>query len=918
MIFMIHVFNFYIIFFLLIFIIIIIISGNWEAPVSFDIQRTISSPTLVYTQNKLHLFGCTNKHFDYFGSLDPLTLQFNPCTTIERNSFPKPPARIHYALTVYEPEINSNQREAYLLLHGGEIPTWNREHESCLLNDFYRFNFCENRWEDITTIVKVKERKGHSITILDDKLYLFGGQLDSEGKKASNNIHVFDLLKENWVNLPHLCPCEKDNLISLNISSISKYNINDHRFMNQHYPSARGQHSATVLEDRNSILIYGGYNNETGALSDSWILYHDSFPRLRWIKVSLFNDKLGSISRFGHQSTMLGHRLLILGGYSQHKPQNNIFEIHFDAWEAKLVSFHKISNLDPTIPLNECCICLIQNKLLLFNQSARNINILNLGSNILKPQQIKIEKRIGQGTFAFVYKSLLQPFNIPVAYKLLTCQNLKQDNDVLQEFDHEVDIMQRLQNRNVLSLLYIVSEPPHIGFVTEYCRFGSLRRVIKNRHFLFKYRIKLLMDAAAGMDHLHSMRPSIMHRDLKPENILLFGSDRNNLIAKISDFGLSKVKQHTMTITGVAGTPFYIAPEVFKGEQIGNSSDVYSFAIIMWEVMTGQFMSEHFGESSFSQQLIKGRRPPILIPKHLRYDYREGNNNNYNNDTDNVISNINQDKALNIYIELMKECWDDQYTHRPSFLNILNRLKQIYDILLPSSQNINKNDDIVVESQKLLKYIPQIYCSDDQQLPIFILGGRDVGKNALRKQYMEGVISEDPAKITRVGMEHHAKVKSVDGVSIKTAVWMGTSFKMLRNSLHLIMMQRIYAKKHVFKPFPVIILYDPYDESIFIDVEIYLQQYIVNAAVVVIVANWKLQPPKIHTKKKIISDAEGMAKAQRYGCLFASIDVSNTAHVNQFITAVLRICFGNISRLPQFSHFRHDISSLWNGNKLLD
>eukprot|EP00761_Pharyngomonas_kirbyi_P010325 gb/GECH01010345.1/.p1 GENE.gb/GECH01010345.1/~~gb/GECH01010345.1/.p1 ORF type:complete len:162 (+),score=14.82 gb/GECH01010345.1/:1-486(+) len=142
MIFMIHVFNFYIIFFLLIFIIIIIISGNWEAPVSFDIQRTISSPTLVYTQNKLHLFGCTNKHFDYFGSLDPLTLQFNPCTTIERNSFPKPPARIHYALTVYEPEINSNQREAYLLLHGGEIPTWNREHESCLLNDFYRFNFC--------------------------------------------------------------------------------------------------------------------------------------------------------------------------------------------------------------------------------------------------------------------------------------------------------------------------------------------------------------------------------------------------------------------------------------------------------------------------------------------------------------------------------------------------------------------------------------------------------------------------------------------------------------------------------------------------------------------------------------------------------------------------------------------------------
>ena len=92
--------------------------------------------------------------------------------------------------------------------------------------------------------------------------------------------------------------------------------------------------------------------------------------------------------------------------------------------------------------------------------------------------------------------------------------------------------------------------------------------------------------------HLHN----VLHRDLKPENILM----DENLYPKISDFGLSKItdflsnSMNVQSQKGLKGTPAYLAPEILADEKYSKKGDVYAFAFIVFEIMTGQNTSKKF------------------------------------------------------------------------------------------------------------------------------------------------------------------------------------------------------------------------------------------------------------------------------------------------------------------------------------
>lgn len=103
-------------------------------------------------------------------------------------------------------------------------------------------------------------------------------------------------------------------------------------------------------------------------------------------------------------------------------------------------------------------------------------------------------------------------------------------------------------------------------------------KILTQCHSFFPYiRSFLLQDIASGLRYLHSSTPAILHLDVKPSNLLI----DDNFRAKVADFGLSNSKDRV-------GSPFWMAPEVVRGETPTAAADVYGFAVVMYEIFAGK------------------------------------------------------------------------------------------------------------------------------------------------------------------------------------------------------------------------------------------------------------------------------------------------------------------------------------------
>lgn len=99
-----------------------------------------------------------------------------------------------------------------------------------------------------------------------------------------------------------------------------------------------------------------------------------------------------------------------------------------------------------------------------------------------------------------------------------------------------------------------------------------------NEHI--KLAVSLALDGAKGMEYLHSLNPPLLHRDLKSSSIYV----NNNWCAKISDFGFSCFYENNK-ILSQCGSPLWCAPEILKGLKYNEKADVYSYGIVLWEIM---------------------------------------------------------------------------------------------------------------------------------------------------------------------------------------------------------------------------------------------------------------------------------------------------------------------------------------------
>uniref|UniRef100_A0A3Q3XH34 receptor protein-tyrosine kinase n=1 Tax=Mola mola TaxID=94237 RepID=A0A3Q3XH34_MOLML len=276
-----------------------------------------------------------------------------------------------------------------------------------------------------------------------------------------------------------------------------------------------------------------------------------------------------------------------------------------------------------------------------------NTAIMKFATEI-HPSHVTKEKVIGAGEFGEVYRGILK---VPgrkeaaVAIKTLKPGYMEKQR---QDFLSEASIMGQFTHQNIIRLEGVVTKFKHAMIVTEYMENGALDRYLRDHDGEFPsfQLVGMMRGISAGMKYLSDM--SYVHRDLAARNILV----NNNLECKVSDFGLSRVLEDepegTYTTSGGKIPIRWTAPEAIAYRKFTSASDVWSFGIVMWEVMA-------FGERPYwdmsNHEVMKAINEAFRLPAPM-------------------------DCPSAVY-QLMLQCWLQDRAKRPRFGDIVNLLDKL-------------------------------------------------------------------------------------------------------------------------------------------------------------------------------------------------------------------------------------------------
>nr|XP_006000746.1 PREDICTED: ephrin type-A receptor 5 isoform X1 [Latimeria chalumnae] len=267
---------------------------------------------------------------------------------------------------------------------------------------------------------------------------------------------------------------------------------------------------------------------------------------------------------------------------------------------------------------------------------------------------ITIERVIGAGEFGEVCSGRLKLHGkreFPVAIKTLKAGYTEKQR---RDFLGEASIMGQFDHPNIIHLEGVVTKSKPVMIVTEYMENGSLDTFLKKNdgQFTMIQLVGMLRGIASGMRHLSDM--GYVHRDLAARNILV----NSNLVCKVSDFGLSRVLEDdpeaAYTTRGGKIPIRWTAPEAIAFRKFTSASDVWSYGIVMWEVMS-------YGERPYwemtNQDVIKAVEEGYRLPSPM-------------------------DCPAALY-QLMLDCWQKDRNSRPKFEEIVSMLDKL--IRNPSS-----------------------------------------------------------------------------------------------------------------------------------------------------------------------------------------------------------------------------------------
>ncbi|KAM9327234.1 RAF proto-oncogene serine/threonine-protein kinase isoform 3-T3 [Gastrophryne carolinensis] len=207
----------------------------------------------------------------------------------------------------------------------------------------------------------------------------------------------------------------------------------------------------------------------------------------------------------------------------------------------------------------------------------------------IEASEVMLSTRIGSGSFGTVYKG---KWHGDVAVKILKVTDPTPEQ--LQAFRNEVAVLRKTRHVNILLFMGYMTKD-NLAIVTQWCEGSSLYKhlhVLETKFQMFQL-IDIARQTAQGMDYLHAK--NIIHRDMKSNNIFL----HEGLTVKIGDFGLATVKSRwsgSQQVEQPTGSILWMAPEVIRMQDnnpFGFQSDVYSYGIVLYELMTGELPYSH-------------------------------------------------------------------------------------------------------------------------------------------------------------------------------------------------------------------------------------------------------------------------------------------------------------------------------------
>ncbi|XP_033992311.1 mitogen-activated protein kinase kinase kinase 11 [Trematomus bernacchii] len=267
--------------------------------------------------------------------------------------------------------------------------------------------------------------------------------------------------------------------------------------------------------------------------------------------------------------------------------------------------------------------------------------------DVLDFRDLKLEEVIGVGGFGKVYRGTWRGL-------LVAVKAARQDPDedisvTAQNVRQEARLFAMLTHPNIIALKGVCLQEPNLCIIMEYASGGALSRALAGRRIPPHILVNWAVQIARGMVYLHSEAiVPVIHRDLKSNNILLSQPIENEcmegLTLKITDFGLAR-EWHKTTKMSTAGTYAWMAPEVIKSSTFSKGSDVWSYGVLLWELLTGEAPYKGIDGLAVAYGVAVNKLT-LPIPS----------------------------TCPEPFAQLMSECWDQDPHRRPSFSSILSQL----------------------------------------------------------------------------------------------------------------------------------------------------------------------------------------------------------------------------------------------------
>ncbi|KAL2522291.1 ACT-like protein tyrosine kinase family protein [Forsythia ovata] len=285
------------------------------------------------------------------------------------------------------------------------------------------------------------------------------------------------------------------------------------------------------------------------------------------------------------------------------------------------------------------------------------VDIPSDGSDVweIDANLLKFENRVATGSNSDLYKGVFRCQD--VAIKVLKAEHLNED--VQREFTQEVYILRKVRHKNIVQFIGACTRPPLLCIVTELMSCGSVYDFLHNQKGVLKLPaiLKVAIDVSKGMSYLH--QNNIIHRDLKAANLLM---DENEVV-KIADFGIARVQLQSGVMTAETGTYRWMAPEVIEHKPYNHKADVFSFGILLWELLTGKLPYAHLTPLQAAVGVAqKGLRPSIPRRTHP------------------------------MAVELLERCWQHDPCLRPEFSEIIEILHRIAKMILEEERANKKRN----------------------------------------------------------------------------------------------------------------------------------------------------------------------------------------------------------------------------------